>query len=149
MRAVIAIAAAEDLELESVDISTAFLNGEIDAEIYANIPELFTFSAALCSSSNLPGSPSASPALNGDLNLGWRRPTLRVFIPCTFFPVIGVLNAPGANGAGVAKDAAGALLVGGWSGWSGWCGGMRRMVAIYFGFDRLCSRRWYQRSSWG
>src|SRR5260370_23953433 len=33
------IAAAEDLELESVDISTAFLNGEIDTELYMRIPE--------------------------------------------------------------------------------------------------------------
>ena len=39
MRTVMAIAAAEDLELESVDVSTAFLNGEIDAEIYMKIPE--------------------------------------------------------------------------------------------------------------
>jgi len=39
MRAVIMIAAAEDLELESVDISMAFLNGDIDAEIYMKIPE--------------------------------------------------------------------------------------------------------------
>ena len=39
MRAVLAIATAEDLELESVDISTAFLNGDIDAEIYMKIPE--------------------------------------------------------------------------------------------------------------
>ena len=39
MRAVIAIAAAEDLELESVDISTAFLNGDIDAEVYMKVPE--------------------------------------------------------------------------------------------------------------
>ena len=39
MRAVIAIAAAEDLELDSVDVSTAFLNGEIDAEVYMKIPE--------------------------------------------------------------------------------------------------------------
>jgi len=39
MRAVLAIAAAEDLELESVDISTAFLNGDIDAEIYMKIPD--------------------------------------------------------------------------------------------------------------
>jgi hypothetical protein len=31
--------ATEDLELKSVDISTAFLNGEIDAEIYMKIPE--------------------------------------------------------------------------------------------------------------
>jgi len=50
--------------------------------------------------------------------------TLRVFIPCTFFPVIGVLNAPGANDAGVAKDTAGALLVGagvaGAAGCEGW-----------------------------
>jgi hypothetical protein len=39
MRAVMAIAAAEDLELESLDVSTAFLNGKIDAEIYMRIPE--------------------------------------------------------------------------------------------------------------
>ena len=39
MRTVIAIAAAEDLELDSVDVSTAFLNGEIDAEVYMKIPE--------------------------------------------------------------------------------------------------------------
>jgi hypothetical protein len=39
MRTVIAIAATEDLELESVDVSTAFLNGVIDAEIYMKIPE--------------------------------------------------------------------------------------------------------------
>ena len=39
MRAVLAIAAAEDLELESVDISTAFLNGDIDAEIYMKVLE--------------------------------------------------------------------------------------------------------------
>ena len=34
---VIAMAAAEDLELDSVDVSTAFLNGEIDTEIYMKI----------------------------------------------------------------------------------------------------------------
>jgi len=39
MCTVIAIAATEDLELESVDVSTAFLNGDIDAEIYMKIPE--------------------------------------------------------------------------------------------------------------
>ena len=39
MRTVLAIAAIEDLELETVDISTAFLNGDIDAEIYMKIPE--------------------------------------------------------------------------------------------------------------
>ena len=39
MRAMLAIAATEDLELVSVDISTAFLNGEIDAEVYMKVPE--------------------------------------------------------------------------------------------------------------
>lgn len=39
MHTVLAIAAAEDLELESVDISTTFLNGDIDAEIYMRVPE--------------------------------------------------------------------------------------------------------------
>ena len=39
MRTVIAIAAAEDLELDSVDVSTAFLNGDIDAEVYMKIPD--------------------------------------------------------------------------------------------------------------
>ena len=39
MRTVIALAAVEDLELDSVDVSTAFLNGDIDAEIYMKIPE--------------------------------------------------------------------------------------------------------------
>jgi len=39
MRAVMAIAAAEDMELESINISTAFLNGEIDTELYIRIPE--------------------------------------------------------------------------------------------------------------
>ena len=39
MHAVIALAAIEDLELKTVDISTAFLNGEIDKEIFMKIPE--------------------------------------------------------------------------------------------------------------
>ena len=39
MQMVIALAAVEDLELDSVDVSTAFLNGDIDAEIYMKIPE--------------------------------------------------------------------------------------------------------------
>ena len=39
MRTVMAIAATEDMELESVDVSTEFLNGEIDAELYMKIPE--------------------------------------------------------------------------------------------------------------
>ncbi|CAG7854428.1 Retrovirus-related Pol polyprotein from transposon TNT 1-94 Includes: RecName: Full=Protease; Includes: RecName: Full=Reverse transcriptase; Includes: RecName: Full=Endonuclease [Serendipita indica DSM 11827] len=38
-RTIIALAALEDWELESVDISTAFLNGEIDAEVYMQKPE--------------------------------------------------------------------------------------------------------------
>ena len=38
---VIALAANEDLELESVDISMAFLNGEIDKEVYMCIPDGF------------------------------------------------------------------------------------------------------------
>jgi hypothetical protein len=39
MRTVIALAAIEDLELETVDVSTAFLNGDIDREIFMRIPE--------------------------------------------------------------------------------------------------------------
>lgn len=39
LRTVIALAAIEDMELESVDISTAFLNGEIDAEVFMTKPE--------------------------------------------------------------------------------------------------------------
>ena len=42
LRAILAIAAYEDLEIESVDISSAFLNGDIDAEIYMKQPEGFT-----------------------------------------------------------------------------------------------------------
>ena len=38
---IIAITAGEDLELDTVDISTAFLNGDIDKEIYMKIPEGF------------------------------------------------------------------------------------------------------------
>ena len=74
---------------------------------------ILVFSIAFRSSPNLPGSPGPSPVLNGVLNLGWDRPTLRVFIPYTFFPATatGVLNAPRANGAGVSKDGTGALLV--------------------------------------
>jgi hypothetical protein len=39
LRTVIALAALEDWDLESVDISTAFLNGDIDAEVYMTKPE--------------------------------------------------------------------------------------------------------------
>jgi hypothetical protein len=41
VRTVMAITADEDLELEGVDISTAFLNGDIDKELYMRIPEGF------------------------------------------------------------------------------------------------------------
>ena len=39
--AVVAIAALEDLELESVDISSAYLNGELTEEVYMRQPEGF------------------------------------------------------------------------------------------------------------
>ena len=39
MHAIITLAAIEDLELKTVDISTVFLNGEIDKEIFMKIPE--------------------------------------------------------------------------------------------------------------
>jgi len=39
MQTVMAIAAAEDMELESVDVLTAFLNGEIDTKLYMRILE--------------------------------------------------------------------------------------------------------------
>lgn len=39
MHTFIMLAAVEDLELESVDVSMAFLNGEIDVEIYMKIPK--------------------------------------------------------------------------------------------------------------
>lgn len=39
VRTVVALAAIEDMELESVDITTAFLNAEIDAEIYVRKPD--------------------------------------------------------------------------------------------------------------
>jgi hypothetical protein len=38
-RTIIALAATEDMELDSVDISTAFLNPEIDAEVFMEVPE--------------------------------------------------------------------------------------------------------------
>lgn len=41
LRAVPALAAIEDLELESLDISTAYLSGEINAEVYMKQPEGF------------------------------------------------------------------------------------------------------------
>jgi len=41
LRAVLAITALEDLELESVDISSAFLNGVLDEEVYMKQPPGF------------------------------------------------------------------------------------------------------------
>jgi hypothetical protein len=41
LRAVLAMAALEDMELESVDISSAFLNGELEEEVYMQQPEGF------------------------------------------------------------------------------------------------------------
>ena len=39
LRATFAIAAIEDLELHSVDVTAAFLNGKLDEEIYMKLPE--------------------------------------------------------------------------------------------------------------
>lgn len=41
LRAIFALAAIEDLELHSLDISNAFLNGELDHEVYMQQPEGF------------------------------------------------------------------------------------------------------------
>jgi Reverse transcriptase (RNA-dependent DNA polymerase) len=41
LRAIIALATIEDLELESVDISSAYLNGELEEEVYMRQPEGF------------------------------------------------------------------------------------------------------------
>ena len=41
IRAILALAALEDLELESVDISSAYLNGELKEEVYMKQPEGF------------------------------------------------------------------------------------------------------------
>jgi Reverse transcriptase (RNA-dependent DNA polymerase) len=41
VRTVLALAALEDMELESVDVSSAFLNGELDESVYMKLPEGF------------------------------------------------------------------------------------------------------------
>jgi hypothetical protein len=41
LRLILALSAIEDLELHSVDISSAFLNGDLDEEIYMKQPEGF------------------------------------------------------------------------------------------------------------
>ena len=42
LRAIFALAAIEDMEMYSLDISNAFLNGELDHEVYMQQPEGFT-----------------------------------------------------------------------------------------------------------
>ena len=39
MRALFALVAADDLECDSIDITTAFLNGDLEEEIYMKPPE--------------------------------------------------------------------------------------------------------------
>jgi Reverse transcriptase (RNA-dependent DNA polymerase) len=41
IRAILALAAIEDMEIEAIDIGNAFLNGDIDADIYIEHPEGF------------------------------------------------------------------------------------------------------------
>ena len=41
IRVILALAALEDLELYSIDISQAFLNGDLDVDIYMQQPEGF------------------------------------------------------------------------------------------------------------
>ncbi|GAQ87846.1 hypothetical protein KFL_003820010 [Klebsormidium nitens] len=41
LRTLLAVAAVEDLEVDQLDIKTAFLNGELDEEIWMEQPELF------------------------------------------------------------------------------------------------------------
>ena len=44
LRIIFAIAAIENLEVESIDFSTAYLNGELDKEVYMQQPEGFVSS---------------------------------------------------------------------------------------------------------
>lgn len=41
LRAILALAALEDLEVETVDISNAYLNGELEHDVYMQEPEGF------------------------------------------------------------------------------------------------------------
>jgi hypothetical protein len=43
VRAMLAMAAVEDLEIEQIDVKTAFLNGPLQENIYMEIPELYDF----------------------------------------------------------------------------------------------------------
>ena len=46
LRLILALAAVEDLELRSIDISSAFINGDLDEEIYMKQPEGFHIGGA-------------------------------------------------------------------------------------------------------
>lgn len=48
LRTILAIAAIEDLEIECIDFSTAYLNGEIDKDVYMKQPEGFTEGSLVC-----------------------------------------------------------------------------------------------------
>jgi hypothetical protein len=41
LRSLLAVAAVEDLEIDQLDIKTAFLNGDLEEEIWMEQPELF------------------------------------------------------------------------------------------------------------
>ena len=41
LRALLAKAAAEDLEIDQMDVDTAFLNPDLEEEVYMEIPEFF------------------------------------------------------------------------------------------------------------
>ncbi|CAM8936899.1 unnamed protein product [Rhodiola kirilowii] len=41
IRLVLSMVAAEDLELQQLDVKTAFLHGDMDEEIYMNQPESY------------------------------------------------------------------------------------------------------------
>jgi len=48
LRTVLAIAAAEDMEVHTMDVSSTFLNGDLDKETYMAQPEGFAASGAPC-----------------------------------------------------------------------------------------------------
>ena len=48
LRTILAIAAIDDLEIECIDFSTAYLNGEIDKDVYMHQPEGFEEGDLVC-----------------------------------------------------------------------------------------------------